>query len=141
LKAVDKVNFVDTKEGTFAIRLADSMSEKKGGLMTNAEGASGMKKVWGKPSPWVKYVGDVEGEKIAVAILDHPGNPKHPTYWHSRDYGLFAANIFGEHDFFNDKTRNGGVTIEPGKELRFRYRVIIAAADADMAKAYAAYSK
>jgi hypothetical protein len=141
LKAVDKVNFVDTKEGTFAIRLADSMSEKKGGLMTNAEGASGMKKVWGKPSPWVKYVGDVEGEKIAVAILDHPGNPKHPTYWHSRDYGLFAANIFGEHDFFNDKTRNGGVTIEPGKELRFRYRVIIAAADADVAKAYAAYGK
>ena len=109
--------------------------------MTNAEGASGMKKVWGKPSPWVKYVGDVEGEKIAVAILDHPGNPKHPTYWHSRDYGLFAANIFGERDFFNDKTRNGSVTIEPGKELRFRYRVIIAGPDADMAKAYAAYSK
>lgn len=141
LKAVEKVTFNDTKEGTFAIRLADSMSEKKGGLMTNAQGAKGMKNVWGKPSPWVEYVGDVEGEKVAVAILDHPGNPKHPTFWHSRDYGLFAANIFGEHDFFDDKKRNGAVTIEPGKELRFRYRVIIEAPGADLAKAYAAYGK
>ena len=141
LKAVEKVTFTDTKEGTFAIRLADSMAEKKGGLMTNAEGAKGMKNVWGKPSPWVEYVGDVEGEKLAVAILDHPGNPKHPTYWHSRDYGLFAANIFGEHDFFNDKARNGAVTIEPGKELRFRYRVIITSPDTDFAKSYAAYGK
>jgi hypothetical protein len=141
LKAMEKVNFVDTKEGTFAIRLADSMSEKKGGQMVNAEGAKGMKNVWGKASPWVEYAGDVEGDRLGVAILDHPGNPKHPTFWHSRDYGLFAANIFGEHDFFNDKTRNGGVTIEPGKELRFRYRVIIGPANMDVAKAYAAYGK
>lgn len=141
LKAIDKATFGDTKEGTFAIRLADTMAEKKGGLMTNAEGASGMKNVWGKPSNWVDYVGTVDGEKLGIAILDNPGNPKHPTFWHARDYGLFAANIFGEHDFFNDKARNGAVTIEPGKELRFRYRVIIHSAGADIAKAYAAYSK
>ncbi len=139
LKAIEKVTFGDTKEGTFAIRLADSMSEKKGGAMTNAQGASGMKNVWGKPSPWVDYVGNVDGEKVGVAILDHPGNPKHPTYWHARDYGLFAANIFGEHDFFNDKARNGSVTVEPGKEIRFRYRVIIHPSGEDIAKDYAAY--
>lgn len=142
LKAIDKVTFSDTKEGTFAIRLADSIAEKKGGgLMTNAEGASGMKNVWGKPSPWVDYVGQVEGEKLGIAILDHPVNPKHPTFWHARDYGLFAANIFGEHDFFDDKARNGSVTIDPGKEMRFRYRVIIHSPGTDLAKAYAAYGK
>ena len=83
--------------------------------------------------------GQVDGEKLGIAILDHPANPKHPTFWHARDYGLFAANIFGEHDFFDDKSRNGSVTIEPGKDLRFRYRVIIHSAGTDLAKAYAAY--
>ena len=82
----------------------------------------------------------LKGEKLGIAILDHPQNPKHPTYWHSRSYGLFAANIFGEHDFYNDKKRDGSMTIQPGQELRFRYRVIIHPGDsktADIAKMYA----
>jgi len=134
LAALGKVKFGDTKEGTFAIRLAPSLEEpyrgapevpKRTGKMVNAEGLEGEKDVWGKRSPWVDYFGEVEGEKLGIAILDHPGNPKHPTYWHSRSYGLFAANIFGEHDFLRDKTRDGSVTLEPGRNLRFRYRVII----------------
>jgi Methane oxygenase PmoA len=134
LKAVEKAVFGDTKEGTFAIRLADSMTEKaKGGQMVNAKGGAGMKAVWGKPSPWVDYSGTINGEKVGVAIFDNPANPKHPTYWHSRDYGLFAANIFGEHDFFNDKARNGSVTLEPGKTMRFQYRVVIHPGDAQAA--------
>jgi len=141
MKAMEKVTFGDTKEGTFAIRTADSMSEKNGGTMVNAEGAKGMKNVWGKRSNWVEFIGNVEGEQVAVAVLDHPGNPKHPTYWHTRDYSLFAANPFGEHDFYNDKTRDGSVTVDAGKELRFRYRVIIDGPAADIAKAYEAYSK
>ena len=124
--AAVKTTFGDTKEGTFAIRLADKLAEKGGtGKMINAEGLSGMAAVWGKPSPWVDYTGTLGGETVGVTILDHPGNPKHPTYWHSRDYGLFAANPFGERDFLKDKTRNGALTIEPGSKLRFRYRVII----------------
>jgi hypothetical protein len=134
LTAVDKVTFGDTKEGTFAIRIADEMTEKaKGGQMKNAAGATGMRNVWGKSSPWVDYSGTVKGEKVGIAIFDHPQNPKHPTFWHTRDYGLHAANIFGEHDFFNDKSRNGSVTLEPGKTMRFRYRVVIHPGDTDSA--------
>ena len=58
-------------------------------------------------------------------MMDHPGNPRHPTYWHSRGYGLHSINPFGVHDFLNDKTQNGGLTIEPGEHVRFRYRVVI----------------
>jgi hypothetical protein len=144
LKALEKVTFGDTKEGTFAIRLADALSEKKGGLMTNAEGAKGMKNVWGKRSPWVDYSGEIGGEKVGVAILDNPKNPRHPTWWHSRDYGLFAANIFGLHDFENDKSKDGSFVIEAGKTARFRYRVIIHPGDtasADIGKAFEVYSK
>jgi len=137
------VTFGDTKEGTFGIRLADKMTEKsKGGMMTNAAGATGMKAVWGKTSPWVDYAGSIDGKQLGVAIFDHPENPKHPTYWHSRDYGLFAANPFGERDYYNDKSRNGSLTIEPGKSLRFRYRVVIhpgLTADTKLAEMYEKY--
>lgn len=135
LTALDQpVKFGDTKEGTFGIRLSDQLRETRGtGTMTNAAGGTKMKEVWGKPSPWVDYSGTVDGQQVGVAIFDHSKNPKHPTTWHARDYGLFAANPFGDRDFYNDKTKDGSVTIEPGKSLRFRYRVVIHAGDAKTA--------
>ena len=39
------------------------------------------------------------GQTYGVAIFDHPKNLHHPTWWHARDYGLFAANPLGWHDF------------------------------------------
>jgi hypothetical protein len=128
--------FRDTKEGTFGIRLAASMQEDqgKGGVMTNAEGAQTEKSVWGKRSAWVDYCGPVDGKTVGVAILDHPSNPRHPTYWHSRGYGLHAANIFGVRDFTGDKTQDGSLTVEPGKPVRFRYRVVIHEGDTQTAK-------
>jgi hypothetical protein len=85
----------------------------------------------------------VEGERVGIAIFDHPSNPKHPTYWHARGYGLFAANPFGERDYFNDKSRDGSLTIPPNGTLTFRYRVLIHdgdAGEAEVAAAYAAYA-
>jgi len=111
--------------------------------MVNAEGLEGERQVWGKRSAWVDYFGEVEGEKLGVAIFDHPQNPKHPTFWHSRSYGLFAANIFGERDFMADKTRDGSITLEPGGTLRFRYRVVIHPGDfrsANIAELYRQYA-
>ncbi len=153
LTALEQVKFGDTKEGTFALRLAPSLEEPargappappRTGKMVNAEGLEGERQVWGKRSAWVDYFGEVEGEKLGVAIFDHPANPKHPTYWHSRSYGLFAANIFGEHDFLADKTRDGSITLPPKGALRFRYRVVIHPGDyqsagiAELYKRYAA---
>lgn len=124
LTAPAKVVFGDTKEGAFAIRLADSMIEKKGGVMLNAEGKSGMKDVWGHKSKWVDYTGDVEGEKLGVAMFDHPSNPRYPTYWHSRDYGLFALNPFGQQAFDKDQPESHW-TLDAGQNLHFRWRVLI----------------
>ena len=143
----EKVVFGDTKEGTFAIRLNAALNEPTdkrhpgAGLMTASDGRQGEKQIWGKRSPWVDYAGTLEGEKLGIAILDHPTNPKHPTYWHSRSYGLFAANIFGEHDYYNDKSRNGSVTVEPGGSLRFRYRVVIHPGDTAEARIADLYKK
>ncbi len=126
IDAVEKLTFGDTKEGTFGIRLATSMTEDKGkGKMVNAEGGQTQKEVWGKRSPWVDYDGPVDGKTVGVAIFDNPANPRYPTYWHSRAYGLFAANPFGVRDFTSDTSKNGSLTVEPGHSVRFQYRVII----------------
>ncbi|HEU0139944.1 MAG TPA: PmoA family protein [Bryobacteraceae bacterium] len=143
IEALEKLVFGDTKEGTFGIRLATPLSEAKTGRMVNAEGRETEKNVWGKRSPWVDYYGQLEGQTVGVAILDHPANPRHPTYWHSRAYGLFAANPFGIRDFTGDKTQDGSMTFEPGQSVRFRYRVIIHPGDvkaANIAKAYKEYA-
>ncbi len=125
IDAIDTLKFGDTKEGTFGIRLATTLNENRTGRMVNAEGKETEKNVWGKRSPWVDYFGQVDGQTVGVAIMDHPSNPRHPTYWHARAYGLFAANIFGVRDFTGDKTQDGSLTLESGRSLRFRYRVVI----------------
>lgn len=136
------VKFGDTKEGTFAIRISDKLTEKsKGGLMTSSTGAKGMKQIWGKQFPWVDYSGTLNGTELGITIFDNPANPKAPTYWHARDYGLFAANIFGEHDYYSDKSRDGSVTLQPGKSMRFRYRVVIHPGLTDPAKLEDIYSQ
>jgi hypothetical protein len=146
LTALDQpVKFGDTKEGTFAIRINDKMTEKaKGGQLVSSTGATGMRNIWGKAFPWVDYSGKIDDKTVGIAILDHPSSLKFPTHWHARDYGLFAANIFGEHDFYNDKTRDGSVTLQPGKSMHFRYRVVIhpgTAEDAKIADLYSAWAK
>lgn len=141
-----KVVFGDTKEGTFAIRLArwlEAPEEGGNGLMLDAQGARGEKNIWGRRSNWVDYSGTQDGEKLGVAILDHPSNPRHPTWWHARGYGLFAANIFGWREFEHDKTKDGSLVLAPGQSLRFRYRVIIHSGDvqaAGIAKRYEQYA-
>jgi hypothetical protein len=134
------VKMEDTKEGTFAIRLVKAL-EAPASLMVNSEGAVGEKDIWGKRANWVDYSGTVAGEKLGIAIFDHPANPKHPTYWHARGYGLFAANPFGERDFCNDKTRDGSVTISAGATFVLRYRVLIHSGDARETKVAEAYQR
>jgi hypothetical protein len=112
--------------------------------MVNAEGKETEKNVWGKRSPWLDYSGQVDGQTVGVAVFDSPGNPRHPTYWHTRAYGLLAANPFGVRDFTADKSQNGSMTVAPGQTLRFRYRVVIHTGDsreAQIAELYRQYAK
>ena len=125
LSPEEDVTFGDTKEGMFAIRVADAMDEAHGGKLVNAQNKSGEKNVWGKRSEWCDYSGKIDGQEVGIAIFDNPANPRPPTYWHARAYGLFAAQVFGLHDFENDKSRDGSLTIHVGQPLRFRYRVVI----------------
>jgi hypothetical protein len=58
--------------------------------------------------------------------MDHPDNLRHPTTWHARDYGLFAANPFGLHDFLGQPPGSGDLILSRNKPIVFRYRVLLA---------------
>ena len=132
------VTFGDTKEGMFGLRVATSMdvTSKKGGKIRNAEGVED-KDAWGKPSPWVDYTGPVDGKTAGVAILNHPSSFRYPTTWHVRDYGLFAANPFGWHDF--GQKNSGEYVLPKGESIRFRYRIILHEGTTDSAALPAAF--
>ena len=121
--------FGDTKEGMFAIRVDRTLRQKgaraKGGI-ADSEGRKDAD-VWGKRSNWVAFHGpDEKGEPAVVAVLDHPSNLRHPTWWHARDYGLLAANPFGIHDFEGKKDKHAGDhVLKKGETLVFRYGVVL----------------
>ncbi len=114
----------DTKEGTFGIRLNKELSAPHD-HMINSRGGHGEKEIWGKPAEWVAYSGTVSGKPVGIAVFDSPKSFRHPTTWHARAYGLFAANPFGWREFTRDKSKDGSWTIPQGDSLAFRYRVVI----------------
>lgn len=138
------VTFGDTKEGMFGLRVASSMDvagnkklKKPGkGKITNAEGIHDTE-AWGKASPWVDYVGPVAGETVGIAILNRPDSFRYPTTWHVRDYGLFAANPFGWHDFGMKKS--GEYTIPAGDSIAFHYRLVLHKGDTESARVASAF--
>jgi len=140
------LKFGDTKEGTMAIRLNEAMRLKGKighGHIVNSEGVRD-DETWGKRATWVDYYGPVEGQVVGVAIFDHPKNLRHPTWWHVRDYGLFAANPFGIHEFEKKPAGAGDFVLPAGKSITFRYRFYCHKGDekeAKVAEEYARYAK
>jgi hypothetical protein len=149
--AIDEVRFTDNKEGMFAIRVAREMelpSEKPTRLLDahgnvtrvekmdntlvkgnyrSADGVEG-KGVWGTRCRWMKLSGEMNGETLALVIIDHPKNVGYPTYWHARDYGLFAANTLGQKVFSKGKNELN-FSLKKGESTTFRYRLVVADQD------------
>ena len=142
----DTVYFKDVKDGMLGIRVTKELelpSDKEesytdnNGIVTKISPAkngangdyltsSGKKgnDAWGTRGNWCMLFGVKEKQPVSIAVIDHPKNPGYPTYWHARDYGLFAANPLGQAIFSNGKERMD-LTLKPGESVTFRYRVII----------------
>jgi len=138
------VRFGDTKEGgILAMRVAPAMDGDHGGRIENSYGAVGEGECWGRRAQWCDYAGGIHGERLGIAIFDHPKSFRHPTYWHVRDYGMYTANPFGWHDFHNDPAADGSHVLAQGASLNFHYRVYLhrgGTAEADVAARYHDYA-
>ncbi len=129
------VTFGDTKEGSMGIRTHAALrlkGEVATGQAINANGETGPG-IWGKNAAWVYYWGKVGEAEVGVGIFDHPSNPRHPTTWHARDYGLIAANPFGIHDFKKQPAGTGDLIIKAGDEVSFRYAFVFLPGDPEAA--------
>src|SRR5437899_5451797 len=142
-----KVTFRDSKEGMIGMRVAHELEQPSDkaeiftdatgkatavakldntgvtGRYTSSEGKTG-DAVWATRAPWTMLSGTIGREPITLAILDHPKNPTHPTYWHARGYGLFAANPFGAKAYTDGKVETN-FALEPGQSVTLKHRVLI----------------
>lgn len=140
--SVCNLTFGDTKEGSFGIRINDTIREAKGaGKIENADGKTTEKQCWGQLSAWCDYSGPIEGKVMGLAVLDDPKNP-YPACWHSRGYGLMAANPFGRAKSFPAmKDKPDLVKLAKGEHLKFRYGILIHPGDAKEGKVAEYYER
>ena len=152
--AREAVHFLKTPYNLLACRVRDSMcllSEKKsyterfgslvdfsplneGGRITNSEGNQDVA-CRGARARWCDFSGPLgDGSWGGIAILDHPGNPRHPTAWHNWNNMTITASFTFHEPFLLAK----------GKELRLAYRVVVHSGDArsaDIEEAWKSFSK
>lgn len=138
--------FGDTKEGTMALRVRPELNVKQAkdgppatGHYRNDSGDRDAA-AWGKPAAWVDLSGTLESKPVGIACFDHPTNLRHPTCWHARDYGLFAANPFGLHDFTKAPKGAGRFELPAGKSLTLKHRWLLHAGDAEAARVAARFA-
>ena len=152
LTAQEEILFKDNKEGMIGIRVARELehpsddpavftdasgnptdvpamnNEGVTGVYHSSEGIEG-EEVWGTRARWMNLTGTIGEEDVALIIMDHPDNVGHPTYWHARGYGLFAANPLGQEAMSGGKEQLN-YTLPKGESVTFRHRLIIHSGEA-----------
>jgi hypothetical protein len=144
LKAIDQdIRIEDTKEGMFAIRVAQWLTEKAGARYVNSNGEELESGVWGKRARWVRLQGEKDGKKYGIVIMDHPKSTNAPTWWHARGYGCFSVNPLGQLDFEkahkSADPKSYSLTIKKGQKAPFIYRVLLYEGEADKARVESLY--
>jgi Methane oxygenase PmoA len=151
LKALSPVVFHDDKDGMLGIRVAhflesatakpEVLRDANGvatpvaaptagatGVYRTSEGKTG-DDAWGTRATWCELSGTTaDGKHETIAVIDNPANPNFPTYWHARDYGLFAVNPLGAHGF-DPKAAPLNFSLDTGKSATFRYRILFLSSD------------
>ena len=150
--SVCPITFGDTKEGALGVRVPDGtrLAFKDGGTITSSDGKSakaGAKDnlpIWGIAADWHDYTGGAGETTAGIAIFDDPKN-MHRSVWHTRAYGLMAANPFGREKsgFPGVKENKELVTIAKGEHLKLRYGIYTHTGTektGEVAKAFAGFS-
>jgi len=130
LEAAEQVTFTDYQSSGLSIRLDLPFDDHYGGQALIASGGINEAGARGRRSPWLDWTATLRnGEKVGVAVFDHPKNLNYPTRWQVRAKGFFVANPFAGQVFkaFDPTaaSENAEHTMKRGDKLRLRYRVVI----------------
>lgn len=126
----DAVLFGDTKEGGMLSVRVNPQINAPLGRIENSYGGVNEDEAWGKRAHWCDYSGVIDSVPAGIAVMDHPGNLRHPVYWHVRNYGLMTANPFGVSHFEPGSGKRGDWVMPPNSDVVFRYRVFVHQGDA-----------
>ena len=135
--------FGDQEEMGLGVRVATAIRVKDaGGEIRTSDGKRNEKEAWGKQAKWCDYSGTVDGRRVGITLMPHPGNFRE-SWFHVRDYGLMVANPFGQNAFTGkEKSR---LEVKPGEKLRLRFGVWIhsgkESSDGEQNRAYETYIK
>ncbi len=115
----------DTKEGSFALRLAPELRVEGRFARGRLENAEGLRDAacWGRPSAWCLAEGPLEGRLVRVEMRDRAIDATRPMRWHARNYGLLAANVAGRRAFDGEVAEDGARRITRDAPLRLAFEV------------------
>lgn len=129
--------FGDQEEMGLGVRVATTLMEKNGGVITASTGATTAKNTWGKSFDWCDYSGVVGGRRAGITLMPDPANFR-PSWYHNRNYGLMAANPFGRKSMKQGEVSS--VAVKRGEKLRLRFGLLLHSAapeqEVDLAAAY-----
>lgn len=120
--------FGDQEEMGLGVRVTTPIAVKSGGTITDAMGRVNEKQIWGHAARWCDYSGVVDGRRIGILVMPDPANFR-PSRFHARDYGLLAANPFGQKVFGDAEASR--VPVRAGEDFRLRFGVLLHANPAD----------
>ena len=133
MEAVQDVTFMDDKDVILSLRLGLPFDTHYDGRLVNANGGMNEQGARGQRSPWVDWVADLQGEKVGVAIFDHPSNKNYPNRWMVKDFGQVVVGPVGGRVFqeylpaADPKVyrQDWSLPLKRGEKLKLRYRILI----------------
>jgi hypothetical protein len=121
----DDVVFNKNSYGGMAIRMAaeccgDAAAERPPWTFLDSEGRANCNN---QKARWVAYSGTTpSGQSAAVAMFDHPDNPRHPSWWQSRSHYPYLNPSFTCKEDFR---------LRAGESLTLKYCILVHHGSAD----------
>lgn len=153
LEAAEPITFEDEQDGILGLRLSLPFDDHYEGMVVNEAGRK-QEDVRGQRSPWLDWTGELDpreykssihgsGEKIGVAVFDHPTNHNYPARWQVRTNGVYILSPFGGMSFkqFDPTAKDASYAMKRGETLHFRYRILIHPGAVGIAPFFKAWSE
>jgi hypothetical protein len=138
LEAKEPVTFEDVQDAVLGLRLSLPFDNHYGGKVVNAKGDFNEEALRGHRATWLDWTAELDpkeyqtsphghGEKVGVAVFDHPSNLNYPARWQVKNFGDFSINPFAGLIFqpFDKTAENAAYTLKAGDKLHLRYRIVI----------------
>lgn len=131
--------FGDQEEMGLGVRMATKLTVKAGGgEILDSAGRMNEKQIWSKAADWCDYRGTLKDHQVGILVMSDPANFR-PMRLHVRDYGLLAANPFGQKVFGEAETSR--VDVPANTPFRLRFAILIHASEGKHPDCQAVYNK